>query len=77
VNHYGKTIKHKNIGWQEYVKRFTSEIENNPKAQRALDELARYDGIITLLCHCSDENKCHRSLVKQMIMDRIHNNIHA
>lgn len=70
-------IKHKNIGWQEYVKRFTSEIENNPKAQRALDELARYDGIITLLCHCSDENKCHRSLVKQMIMDRIHNNIHA
>lgn len=64
-------IKYKNRDWQEYIRRFTFEIENNPKAQQALDELARYEGIITLLCHCKDEKYCHRSLVKQMIIDRI------
>jgi uncharacterized protein YeaO (DUF488 family) len=64
-------IKYKNIDWQEYVRRFKSEIKNNPKAQKALEELSTNDnGIITLLCHCPNENLCHRSLVKQMIEEK-------
>jgi uncharacterized protein YeaO (DUF488 family) len=66
---YQAFIVSKTITWPEYVKRFTSEIESNPKAQKALDYIAYYQGIITLLCHCADENKCHRSLVKSMALD--------
>jgi uncharacterized protein YeaO (DUF488 family) len=61
-------IKSKTITWPEYVERFTNEIRNNPKAQNALKELSNYEGIVTLLCHCSDENFCHRSIVKNMIV---------
>jgi uncharacterized protein YeaO (DUF488 family) len=63
-------IKYKTITWSEYVRRFTDEIKNNPKAQKALEILSNYDGVITLLCHCEDENLCHRSIVKQMIGPR-------
>jgi len=62
-------IKYKTITWSEYVRRFTDEIKNNPKAQKALETLANYDGTVTLLCHCEVENLCHRSIVKQMIGD--------
>ena len=65
---YQAFIKFKTITWPEYVRLFKSEIESNPKAQKALDYLAQYQGIVTLLCHCADENICHRSLVKEMIM---------
>jgi uncharacterized protein YeaO (DUF488 family) len=71
VKHYGKTFKYKNIDWPEYVRRFTTEINNNPKAQKALEELStNHNGIITLLCHCPNENLCHRSLVKQMVEEK-------
>jgi uncharacterized protein YeaO (DUF488 family) len=62
-------IKYKTITWHEYVRRFTDEIKNNPKAQKALETLYNYDGAVTLLCHCEVENLCHRSIVKQMIGD--------
>ena len=63
-------IKYKTITWSEYVRRYTNEIKNNPKAQKALETLYNYDGIVTLLCHCEDENLCHRSILKQMIGDK-------
>jgi uncharacterized protein YeaO (DUF488 family) len=63
-------IKYKTIRWCEYVRRFTDEIKNNPKAQKALETLSNYKGTVTLLCHCKDEKLCHRSIVKQMIGDR-------
>jgi uncharacterized protein YeaO (DUF488 family) len=66
---YQAFIVSKTITWPEYVKRFTTEIESNTKAHKALDYIAHYQGIITLLCHCVDENKCHRSLVKSMVLD--------
>jgi uncharacterized protein YeaO (DUF488 family) len=62
-------IKDKTITWSEYVRRFTDEIMNNPKAQKALEILSNYNGTVTLLCHCLNENLCHRSIVKQMIED--------
>src|SRR5919197_571112 len=63
-------ITDKTIDWPEYKKRFYTEIKNNPKAQKALDFLANYNGIVTLLCYCKDENLCHRSLVKEMIEEK-------
>ena len=37
--------------------------------QKLISELAGYasEGPITLLCSCKDPNKCHRSLLKEMI----------
>ena len=32
------------------------------------DILSKYD-TVTLLCHCKDENHCHRYLVKQMVKE--------
>lgn len=66
---YQEFIKYKTITWSEYVRRFTDEIMNNPKAQKALEILSNYNGTVTLLCHCLNENLCHRSIVKQMIED--------
>jgi uncharacterized protein YeaO (DUF488 family) len=59
----------KNISWEQYVPRYLSEIEANPKAQellRKLKALVRDGKTVTLLCHCSDETHCHRKLVKQL-----------
>jgi uncharacterized protein YeaO (DUF488 family) len=66
---YQSFIKDRTITWSEYVRRFTDEIMNNPKAQKALEILSNYNGTVTLLCHCLNENLCHRSIVKQMIED--------
>jgi uncharacterized protein YeaO (DUF488 family) len=64
-------VTYKKIDWPEYKKRFYIEMENNPKSQNALDYLSNYDGgIVTLLCHCKDENFCHRILVKDTILNR-------
>ena len=35
---------------------------------RYSDLLSRYD-TVTLLCHCKDENHCHRFLVKNMVKE--------
>jgi uncharacterized protein YeaO (DUF488 family) len=67
---YQAYIKFKIITWSEYVKKFTDEINNNLKAQNALQKLSYYDGTVTLLCHCTDETLCHRSLLKQMILEK-------
>src|SRR6476469_7111363 len=63
---YQAYIKFKTISWSEYVKKFRDEINNNPKAQKALKKLSLYDGTVTLLCHYADDNLCHRSLVRQI-----------
>ena len=67
---YQAYIKFKTISWSEYVEKFTDEINNNPKAQNALKKQSVYDGTVTILCHCADDNLCHRSLVKQMVHEK-------
>lgn len=59
------------ITWNQYRKRFISEIKNNPKAiqtMKILKKSGHYD-VVTLLYHCRDEKYCHRSIIKQMIED--------
>lgn len=43
------------------------EKQNQPLSEYS-DILSKYD-IITLLCHCKDENHCHRHIVKQMVKE--------
>ena len=43
------------------------EEHEKPPLQRS-DILSKFD-TVTLLCHCKDENHCHRSLVKQMVKE--------
>ena len=57
------------ISWEEYKDRFLREMKS-PASQESLQELRRRSQageIITLLCHCKKENRCHRTLVKRMI----------
>ena len=51
----------------------TLKIKKSEIEQKALDELSQHEGeTTTLLCRCPKENEnlWHRSLVKQMIIDR-------
>jgi uncharacterized protein YeaO (DUF488 family) len=43
------------------------EEHKKPPLQRS-DILSKFD-TVTLLCHCKDENHCHRFLVKQMVKE--------
>jgi uncharacterized protein YeaO (DUF488 family) len=43
------------------------EEQQQPKPQCS-DILSKFD-TVTLLCHCKDENHCHRSLVKHMVKE--------
>jgi uncharacterized protein YeaO (DUF488 family) len=43
------------------------EQQQQPKPQCS-DILSKFD-TVTLLCHCKDENHCHRSLVKHMVKE--------
>ena len=69
VNYYGKDfVVDEKITWNQYRKRFISEIKNNPKAIQAMKMLkSGHYQVVTLLCHCPDERYCHRSLIKEMI----------
>jgi uncharacterized protein YeaO (DUF488 family) len=64
-------IKQKKISWDEYVVKYTLEIKSNPKALEALSRLKPLIATrtVTILCHCIDEKRCHRSIIKQMIDD--------
>jgi uncharacterized protein YeaO (DUF488 family) len=61
------------IGWEEYRTRYLQEMAEQ---QEAIDELAALvaEGkTITLLCSsaCTDEAHCHRTLLRQLIEERV------
>ena len=45
--------------------------QQQPLSQRSdiLNIVSKYD-TATLLCHCKDENHCHRSLIKHMVKEK-------
>jgi uncharacterized protein YeaO (DUF488 family) len=61
-------LKDKRIGWKEYERKFRLEIKNNPNALNALNALRTLVNTrnVTILCHCIDEKRCHRTIIKQM-----------
>ena len=59
------------LGWDAYRERYLEEMKSQTSALRELaDRVARGERI-TLLCSsaCTDERRCHRSLLKQLVLD--------
>ena len=71
--YYGK--KGDQISWEEYRRRYLEEMQGE-EPRRMIDQLAELvaEGkTITLLCSsaCTDESRCHRSLLRQLIEERV------
>ena len=57
-------FKRHGLPWEEYVKRYWKEIR--PEAVDAIRRRSRHE-TITLLCACTDENHCHRGLLRDAL----------
>lgn len=71
-------FKNEIYSWEKFVDRFYYEIKQNPKAVEHIKSLyvnyVSYENCkktVTFICFCSDESRCHRSLVKSMVEDVI------
>lgn len=58
-------------GWSVFKKRFRSEMKR-PEASKVLDLLAAlsHQTDMSIGCYCSDENRCHRSVLRELLMER-------
>jgi uncharacterized protein YeaO (DUF488 family) len=65
--YYGKTGEP--IGWDEYVKRYREEMKRQGYWIRGFSERVKRGETLTLLCSsaCVDPEKCHRTLLAEMI----------
>ncbi len=59
------------IEWLAFKKKFRAEI-NKSEAGRILDLLAAlsHQTNISIGCYCLDENRCHRSVLRELLMER-------
>jgi len=57
--------------WSTFKKRFRAEM-NRPEASKDLDLLAAlsHQTNLSLGCYCEDENRCHRSVLRELLMER-------
>ena len=57
------------IRWNEFRRAYLRELQD-PAARQAITEIRKLLGKkpATLLCSCPDEALCHRSILKQMIL---------
>jgi len=65
-----KTAKdHK--AWSAFKRKFRAEM-NSSEASRVLDLLAAlsHQTNMSLGCYCEDENRCHRSVLRELLMER-------
>ena len=62
----------KRIRWETYVTRYLAGLER-AEAQAQVDEVLGHArrGRVTLLCGCADENRCHRTLLKAYLAERL------
>ena len=67
---YGKTGAP--ISWDDYRSRYLDEMREQDFRLRALVNRVAAGETITLLCSsaCTDENRCHRSLLARLIAER-------
>ena len=64
-----REFKHEGLTWEQYVPRYLEEM----RAEAAIDDIKRLaaiakSGSMTLMCICEDENRCHRSLLRDLII---------
>jgi uncharacterized protein YeaO (DUF488 family) len=64
-----REFKHEGLSWEDYVPRYLDEMQAED-AKSAIGQLAARakSGTITLMCICPDENRCHRSLLRNLII---------
>jgi uncharacterized protein YeaO (DUF488 family) len=57
--------------WASFVKRYRSEMKR-PAASRILDLLAAlsHSTNLSIGCYCEDENRCHRSVLRALLVER-------
>lgn len=58
------------LDWEDYSQRYFSEMANREDSVVALASLceqARCE-LVTLLCWCAEENRCHRSLLRDLVL---------
>jgi uncharacterized protein YeaO (DUF488 family) len=57
--------------WTSFVRQFRREM-NEPDRSRELDLLAAlsHQTNLSLGCYCTDENRCHRSVLRELLLER-------
>jgi uncharacterized protein YeaO (DUF488 family) len=57
--------------WGKFVKRYRAEMAS-PENSRVLDVLAAFsrEANFSVGCYCEDESRCHRSVLRQLLLDR-------
>jgi uncharacterized protein YeaO (DUF488 family) len=57
--------------WKRFVRAFKAEM-NLPMARRTLDLLAAlsHGANLSIGCTCENESRCHRSVLRELLMDR-------
>jgi len=66
-------FKSNKIDWSRYRERFIEEMMDNPKSIELICWLSKFGNNdnknITLICFCENEKKCHRSIVKELVLN--------
>jgi uncharacterized protein YeaO (DUF488 family) len=57
--------------WRAFCRKFKREM-SNPDAARMLDLLAALSSgaNFSVGCYCEDESRCHRSVLRELLVDR-------
>ncbi|HUR87846.1 MAG TPA: DUF488 family protein [Ramlibacter sp.] len=57
--------------WSAFKRKFTAEMKQ-PEASHLLDLLAAlsHDTPLAIGCYCEDENHCHRSVLRELLVQR-------
>ena len=57
--------------WKAFFKKFRSEM-STPENSRTLDLLAAlsHEANFSVGCYCADENHCHRSILRALLLER-------
>ena len=57
--------------WRVFVRRYRAEMAN-PENRRILDLLAAlsHRSNFSMGCYCEDESRCHRSILRELLLDR-------
>jgi uncharacterized protein YeaO (DUF488 family) len=65
-----REFKHEGLSWEDYVPRYLDEMRSE-EAKSAIQQLATKakSDRITLMCICPDQNRCHRSLLRDLILE--------
>ena len=60
--------KSEELSWPEFRERYRSEMAS-PEKRALIKELAKRakEETLTLLCSCRDANRCHRTVLKELI----------